>query len=213
MIISRVVAFIIYSGLAFLSLWSWAIAVRKWQEYSILGKETFRFKDMVRKANGELIQLSSGPASLPRIPMVCVYEAAHREMDYFLGRSKGALSKVALEHIQSAIYRAITEELEKLNKSMPVLATAISCGPFLGLLGTVSGILLVFRRLGTLGNASISVVAPGVYQALLTTVVGLLVAIPALLFYNYFVAKYKRVASETENFSLELMSAIEKRYC
>ncbi len=213
MIISRVVAFVIYSGLAFLSLWSWSIAVRKWQEYSILTKETFRFKDMIRKANGELIQLSSGSVSLPRIPMVCVYEAARGEMDYFLGRSKGVLSKVALEHIHSAIYRAITEELEKLNKSMPVLATAISCGPFLGLLGTVSGILLVFRRLGTLGNASISVVAPGVYQALLTTVVGLLVAIPAVLFYNYFVAKYKRVASETENFAMELMSAIEKRYC
>ncbi|MCK4947615.1 MAG: MotA/TolQ/ExbB proton channel family protein [Candidatus Aureabacteria bacterium] len=213
MIISRVVAFIIYSGLAFLSLWSWAIAVRKWQEYAALRRETFRFRDMIKKANGELIQLSSGPVSLPPIPMVCVYEAARREMDYFLGQSKGALSKVALEHIHSAIYRAITEELEKLNKSMPVLATAISCGPFLGLLGTVSGILLVFRRLGTLGNASISVVAPGVYQALLTTMVGLLVAIPAVLFYNYFVAKHKRVASETENFAMELMSAIEKRYC
>ncbi|MDD5644204.1 MAG: MotA/TolQ/ExbB proton channel family protein [bacterium] len=215
MIVSRIVGFIIYCALAVLSVWSWAVAVKKWQEYQLLDRETRRFKDMVKRNSGSILDLFKGSLSFPRVPVVAVYEAACRELDYFIRHMEGEkrLPKVALDHIHNAVYRAITDELDKLNHSMAVLATAISCGPFLGLLGTVSGILLVFRRLGTLGNASLSVVAPGVYQALLTTVAGLLVAIPAVLFYNYYSSRYRKVSTDVENFAMELMAAIEKHYC
>jgi biopolymer transport protein ExbB/TolQ len=217
LIVSKIVGLIIYSALIGLSVWSWAVAIRKWQEYRVLDRETRRFKDMIKKNSESILELFKSSLSLPRVPVVAVYEAACRELDYFIQHhaegGQNRLPKVALEHIHNAIYRTITDELDKLNRSMAVLATAISCGPFLGLLGTVSGILLVFQRLGTLGNASLSVVAPGVYQALLTTVAGLLVAIPAVLFYNYYSSRNRKVSTDIENFAMELMAAIEKHYC
>jgi biopolymer transport protein ExbB/TolQ len=111
-----------------------------------------------------------------------------------------------------ALERAVGESSLKLESQMIILATAVSGAPFVGLLGTVWGVMETFADVAKAGSASLAAMAPGVSAALITTVTGLLVAIPALFGYNYLVTSVRGMSVEMDNFAAELTSALEHRY-
>ena len=114
--------------------------------------------------------------------------------------------------IQRALQRASTAELSLIERSMSWLATTGSVTPFIGLLGTVVGIINAFTSLGFEKTASIQAVAPGIAEALFTTAAGLFAAIPAVIAYNHFIARMKNIASEMDDFSAEFLNLVERSF-
>jgi biopolymer transport protein TolQ len=114
--------------------------------------------------------------------------------------------------IQRALSRASSVELTKLERNMSWLATTASVAPFIGLFGTVLGIINAFTGLGTEGTATIRAVAPGIADALIATAAGLFAAIPAVIAYNYFVHQLKEFASAMDDFSLEFLNLMERTF-
>jgi biopolymer transport protein ExbB/TolQ len=114
--------------------------------------------------------------------------------------------------VQTAMERAVGENALRLESQMILLATAVSGAPFLGLLGTVWGVMDTFSGVATSGSANLTAMAPGVSAALITTVTGLLVAIPAMFGYNFLVTTIRGMIVELDNFAAELSSAFEHRY-
>jgi biopolymer transport protein TolQ len=115
-----------------------------------------------------------------------------------------------LDNLKRAVRKAQLIELERLERSLAFLATAGSATPFIGLFGTVWGILVSFQEIGARGGASLSVVAPGISEALVATAAGLAVAIPAVIFYNFYSKKVLDFEGEIENFSSDFLNLIER---
>ena len=118
----------------------------------------------------------------------------------------------SLESVARSLVRAFNLEGLKLEQRLAFLATTGSATPFIGLFGTVWGIMNAFRRIGVVQAANISVVAPGVSEALIATAAGLAAAIPAVIFYNYYVNWMKRLSTEMDDFSLEFLTIIERNF-
>jgi biopolymer transport protein ExbB/TolQ len=114
--------------------------------------------------------------------------------------------------VRSALEREVGEQALRLEDRMTVLATAVSGAPFLGLLGTVWGVMDTFSAIASAGTPNLTAMAPGVSGALITTVTGLLVAIPAMFGYNFLVVTLRGITVELDNFAAELASAFEHRY-
>ena len=118
--------------------------------------------------------------------------------------------KDRLDVIRMTLERVGSEEINRLEKSNVFLATTGNISPFFGLLGTVWGIMDSFASIGVRGSASLAVVAPGIAEALIATVVGLAVAIPAVMAYNFFNNQLKVFSTQVDNFTLEFLSAVKK---
>ena len=111
-----------------------------------------------------------------------------------------------------ALLRASSAEVNKLEKRVPFLATTASITPFIGLFGTVWGIMTAFSNIGAQGSTDLAVVAPGIAEALIATAAGLFAAIPAVYFYNHFTTKVKIYASEMDDFALEFLNIAERNF-
>jgi biopolymer transport protein TolQ len=133
------------------------------------------------------------------------YEEIHRQV-----KTRGTLrNKVSLER---SLQLGISEELTKLDRNLNWLATTASVAPFIGLFGTVVGIIRSFNELGQAGSASLRAVGPGISDALLATAVGLAAAIPAAFFYNHFAHTLKEISARMEDFSTEFMNLTERSF-
>lgn len=115
-----------------------------------------------------------------------------------------------MDNLKRAIRKAETEEISHLTKTLPFLATTGSATPFIGLFGTVWGIMASFHDIGLRGSASLAVVAPGISEALVATAAGLAVAIPAVIFYNYYANKVAYIDTEVQNFSTDFLNLVER---
>ncbi len=118
----------------------------------------------------------------------------------------------SLDAVDRALLRASAIELEKLEHRVPFLATTASITPFIGLFGTVWGIMSAFQRIGAVGATSLGVVAPGIAEALIATAGGLFAAIPAVYFYNAFTNRVKAFATDMDDFSLEFLNIAERNF-
>jgi biopolymer transport protein TolQ len=118
----------------------------------------------------------------------------------------------SLDAVDRALLRANTVELTKLERRVPFLATTASITPFIGLFGTVWGIINSFQSIGVAGSTSLDVVAPGIAEALIATAAGLFAAIPAVYFYNHFTNRVKHFAAEMDDFSLEFLNISERNF-
>jgi biopolymer transport protein TolQ len=118
----------------------------------------------------------------------------------------------SLDSVDRALLRATTVEMTKLERRVPFLASTASITPFIGLFGTVWGIMTSFQNIGVQGSSSLSVVAPGIAEALITTAAGLFAAIPAVYFYNHFTNQVKHFAAEMDDFSLEFLNISERNF-
>jgi biopolymer transport protein TolQ len=118
----------------------------------------------------------------------------------------------SLDAVDRALLRSTTVEMTKLERRVPFLATTASITPFIGLFGTVWGIMTSFQAIGVAGSSSLTVVAPGIAHALVATAAGLFAAIPAVYFYNYFTQRVKQSAAEMDDFSLEFLNISERNF-
>ncbi len=196
-----------------LSIYSWAIMLVKAISLSKVKRETLQFLKLFshhgRLSDFAKIDLRFKHSPLPRLLLKGTeeFESLKITLENSPQRSRD-LS--LLQNVTQAMERQETEEIANLERYIPILATISGVSPFLGLLGTVWGITKSFFDIRTLGSTSIGVIAPGMSDALITTIVGLLVAIPALVGYNYFAHKVKELTTHMDNFISEVTSELRK---
>lgn len=148
-------------------------------------------------------------------PFSTVFAAGYRELQSQVGGTSGNPHPPKLKSLQAvavSMQLASTEEVRRVEKGMAWLATTASVTPFIGLFGTVWGIIDAFSGLGSAGAASLRAVAPGIAEALVTTAAGLFTAIPALIFYNQFLQNIRDLAQRLDTFSMEVVAQIEKTF-
>jgi biopolymer transport protein TolQ len=184
------------------SLMSWAIIFAKWGLFRRARAQSNRFVRAFRKSQ-RIQDVSAVAEQFKPSPLVAVFEGAYDE----LRKQAPSLRMTAL---QRATQIASSEELTRLESRLPWLATTAAVTPFIGLFGTVWGIIDAFHGLGTAGAATLRAVAPGISEALITTAAGLFAAIPALIAYNMFTQHIREFAARMDDFSLELLNEIER---
>ena len=150
-------------------------------------------------------------------PLFMVYQAGSIELDQRLKNPEGNgrkqfVSLKGMEHVKRSLENRVAQESLKLESGLILLAIAVSGAPFLGLLGTVWGVMSTFGRIAQANNASLQTMAPGVSAALITTVAGLLVAIPSMFGYNWLVHNLRVLTVELDNFAQDLVSKMETEY-
>jgi biopolymer transport protein TolQ len=202
--------------LLFMSVISWAVMFLKYFRTKRVNIETDRFlREFRRQRNLNAYNDNSGHDA--RTPMVEMLRSAYDEIRNFtgLGRPRGGHSQLPitngqLDLVADAIDRAGAEEIARLDSGIIILATTANAAPFLGLLGTVVGIYSAFKDIGAKGTATLGVVAPAIAEALIATAAGLAAAIPALIGYNYFTSRNRKMADRIDNFKSELFAAFKK---
>lgn len=218
---SSFAAQIIMSILAIFSIWSWAIFLKKMFYFSKIKSLSKRFfsnysycQDIKELENmGYLLNdnpygriLESGIEEYKKLKVSKPVHSFEQDTQKENPNLKEELS----DNIRLAMERIKITEMSKLETSLPALSTFVSVSPFLGLLGTVWGIMVAFLDIRARGSAHITIVAPGISDALITTVYGLLVAIPALIFYNIFQSRINNFNSEFNKFVSEVFSRLRK---
>jgi len=203
--------------LLFFSVVSWGIIINKFRLFRKVEAETRRFITTFRKSK-TIAEAYLTCATLRRTPLSRMLEAGFKESEQFSkkdyldnpGRGEGLTPENKSELIKMTLDRVGAEEISKLERYVVFLATTGNISPFLGLLGTVWGVMDSFASIGVRGSASLAVVAPGIAEALIATIFGLAVAIPGVIGYNYFNNRLKFVATDIDNFSLEFLSSAKK---
>lgn len=194
--------------LALASLLSWTIIFSKWGSFRHARKADTRFLRAFRKASGlESVMVAS--EQFRPSPMVSVFDFGYEEVARQV-KAKGSITnRVSIER---TLQLGASEALAKLERNMNWLATTASVSPFIGLMGTVLGIIRAFEGLGAAGSTSLRAVAPGIADSLIATAVGLAAAIPAAIAYNYFVAIVREVGARMDDFALEFLNLTERSF-
>lgn len=204
------------------SIVCWALIFQKARQFRQAGRETARFLKAYREARRFSV-VAGAAKKLRASPLARVYHAAYQElggtgnplpdlMDVPAEEVEEGLSSDRLDPVERTMQRTMAVEVERMQRYLPFLATTASAAPFIGLFGTVWGIMNSFHAIGQMGSANLAVVAPGISEALIATAAGLAAAIPAVMAYNYFVNKVRRWTTEMDNFSLELLNLMERAF-
>jgi biopolymer transport protein TolQ len=196
------VAKVVLAILLFFSIFSWAVIVQKYGLLNRARAQSGRFIRAFRKAT-RLQDMAAVAEQFKPSPLVAVFEGGYDEL-----KKQGGLRNST--NVQRAMQIASSEELTRLERRLPWLATTAAVTPFIGLFGTVWGIIDAFHGLGTAGAATLRAVAPGISEALITTAAGLFAAIPALIAYNILANQIREFGSRMDDFSLEMMNTIER---
>ena len=182
--------------LLFFSVVSWTIIFHKMRHFSGADKETHDFL-RTYEASRSPKDLFAASKKYPLSPLALLFKSVYSEKTY-----------TEREELKRMLRRYSTLEATRLQRYLNFLATTGSSTPFIGLFGTVWGIMNAFRGIGAAGSASLAVVAPGIAEALITTAFGLVAAIPAVIAYNYFLSRANRMIVEMEDFSEELVDYV-----
>jgi len=199
------------------SLLSWTIIVRKWSSLRAIKQKNQEFVDFFRKSS-RLSEIHSGCEHFQEAPLSGVFSAAYHELNSQVQALKDphpegpVLTARNIAGIQRTLQRASASEISVLEKNLSWLATTGSVTPFIGLLGTVVGIINAFLGLGLERTTSIQAVAPGISEALIATAAGLFAAIPAVVAYNHFVSGIKEIAADMDDFSSEFLNLVERSF-
>ena len=209
--------------LSLFSIVSWSIFLYKVWTFRRAASQSRSFLDVFRRSN-KFSEVQAVCRSLIDSPLVGLFQAGHAELTAQLRQNGTALDPAnpksaqprpmlkSLAAVDRALMRASTVEVTKLEHRVPFLATTASSTPFIGLFGTVWGIMLSFQGIGAAGSSSLGVVAPGIAEALVATAAGLFAAIPAVYFYNHFTNRVKSFAAEMDDFSLEFLNISERNF-
>jgi len=198
--------------LAVFSVISWVIIFQKGLVLARARRVTERFREAFRKCLDwrEFKQQSSG---YEVSPLMGVFNAGYAELTYQLRTLNGGKAQVkSMEAVERCLQRASVVEMGRMEKALGILATIAAVSPFVGLFGTVWGIIDAFRGIGTTGSASLATVAIPISEALVATALGLVAAIPALMAYNFFQGQLKQWQTEIDDFSLEFISLTERNF-
>jgi biopolymer transport protein TolQ len=206
------VARVVLGILLFFSFISWALIFQKLGLFSRIRRESDQFLKIFRATKG--VANPQGLVSAGS-PFSNVYAAGYRELQSQVSAAPGQAAQPKLKSMQAVTVNmqlAASEEVRRAEKGMSWLATTAGVTPFIGLFGTVWGIIDAFSGLGTSGSASLRAVAPGIAEALVTTAAGLVAAIPALIAYNYFLQHIRDLAQRLDTFAAEFAAQIEKTF-
>jgi len=201
---------VIFSVVAWSVMISKAIQMRRAKKLNLFFTSEYRSQKAVLDVFDRRVQADGCPKFM-------VYQAGSLELDARLknpgdGGRKRNLSLKGMEHVKRTMENAVAQESLKLESGLILLAIAVSGAPFLGLLGTVWGVMSTFGHIAQQGSATMAAMAPGVAAALITTVAGLLVAIPSMFGYNWLVHNLRVLTVELDNFAQELASKMETEY-
>lgn len=209
--------------LFFFSVISWAIMIQKLSYLRGLQTQTRRFQKVFSTTNN-LTSIYAYCKSLKRSHLARLYTMGYNTLKGLqrkrgdmnptsgVARSEAGITSRDFQEIARSLSIKANQEMATMEKYLIFLATAGSVTPFVGLFGTVWGVMNAFRGLGARSSASIEVVAPGIAEALIATAAGLAVAIPAVIGYNYYVNKAKIVGNEMDNFNAEFLNIIERNF-
>jgi biopolymer transport protein TolQ len=206
--------------LLFFSITSWAIILHKYRFMKKARKESSYFLELFWSGVG-LSKVFATSKDLRYTPLAGVFRMAYGELrkvnkwqsrpsDPDKGNPSG-YDAATVDNIKRTLRRAVNMELTALNRALPFLATTGNTTPFIGLFGTVWGIMNAFRGIGLRGSASLAVVAPGISEALIATAAGLAAAIPAVVAYNYFSNSVAVLESEMDSFSADFLNLVERQ--
>ena len=196
-------------GLMIASVWVWAIVVDKTILYTRTRRQIDRFEQIFWSGQN-LEELYQSLSSRPTYSIAALFVAAMRE--WKRTHEGGARTLAGLtERIEKVMDVTIAREVERLERRLLVLATVGSAGPFVGLFGTVWGIMSSFQSIAASKNTSLAVVAPGIAEALFATAIGLIAAIPATIFYNKFTSEVNRQAQRLEGFADEFSAILSRQ--
>ena len=207
--------------LLFSSIVSWVIIFLKYFSFKKVEEQTTQFFEVFHRSS-KFSEVQEACSSLLESPLVGVFQAGYAEMNsqFHLTSSSqsepsvssGTPTLKSLDAVDRALIRAAASETNKLEQRLIFLATTASAAPFIGLFGTVWGIMIAFQKIGITGSTNIAVVAPGISEALVATAAGLLVAIPAVYSYNYFTNRLKIFSSSIDDFMLEFLNIAERNF-
>ncbi len=203
-------------GLMFASLWSWAVIIDKAVRITALNREADRFEDQVGSGQS-LEEVAAKAGETPRHALPRMLQAALRE--WREARNKGLLiaghedaqAAFLVQRIDRVLDSAVARESQRVEDGLGSLAIVATASPFIGLFGTVWGIMTAFQAIAIQKNTNLSVVAPSIAQALFATAVGLAAAIPAYIAYNKFSTDAGKFAARLEGFADDLVTAIQRR--
>jgi biopolymer transport protein TolQ len=203
--------------LVIFSVVSWAIIVYKGLVLHSAHAQSQTFLQIFRKSS-KFSEVNSVCGQLKASPLVGVFQAGYLEVNQQVrGASPGGSSAPrptvkSLDALSRSLARAATVESTRLERRVSFLATTASVTPFIGLFGTVVGIMNAFGDIGRMGSANLAVVAPGISEALITTAAGLAAAIPAAVFFNYYNSRIKVLGSMMDDFALEFLNIVERNF-
>ncbi|HTX77666.1 MAG TPA: MotA/TolQ/ExbB proton channel family protein [Terracidiphilus sp.] len=188
------------------SLYSWTVILAKWATFRRATSASRRFIRTFRKAS-RLQEIAAVTGDYKESPLAQVFEDVY---ETYKRQTGGAGPPRSLTPLERSAQTAASEAVTSLERRMTWLATIASASPFVGLFGTVMGVVEAFHGLGTAGAATLRAVAPGMADALITTAAGLFVAVPAVVAYNQFSARIRVFAAALDDFSRELLNTMEE---
>jgi biopolymer transport protein TolQ len=210
--------------LLFFSVVSWAIILMKYRSIKKVKRENDLFMDAYMKSN-KLSDILPESQKFKHSNIAEIFQAGYAELITITKVMRGSapakesddsgvlpMEMKGIDNVERAMNRACSSGVTKLESALGFLATTGSASPFIGLFGTVWGIMDTFKGIGARGSATLAVVAPGISEALIATAAGLAAAIPAVIFYNYYLNRIKIMAMEMDNFASELLNIIERYY-
>ncbi len=211
--VAKVVLFL----LVVFSLISWAIIIYKGMALHRAHAHSEIFLQVFRKSS-KFAEVSAVCVQLRGSPLVGVFQAGYVEVNQQIkaGAAPGASAPrptvKSLESLSRSLARAATVEVTRLERRLSFLATTASVTPFMGLFGTVWGIMTAFDDIGRMGSANLAVVAPGISEALITTATGLAAAIPAAVFFNYYSSRVRVLTAMMDDFAMEFLNIVERNF-
>ncbi len=204
--------------LLFFSVVSWAIIFFKFLQVHRANNESERFIDFFWKTK-RFDAVNSQLDRFANSPLTVLFSEAYGELKKLMEKGEEQVEHNVIstdlggiDNIARALRRATTSEITRLEKYLTFLATTGSTAPFIGLFGTVWGIMTSFKGIGETGSASLAVVAPGIAEALIATAIGLVAAIPAVMGYNHFQHKIKVLIAEMDSFSTEFLNIVQRTF-
>ena len=201
--------------LIFFSVVSWGIIFLKFYQINRANSESDRFMDFFWKSK-RFDTIASQVDRFANSPLTVLFNEGYGELKKVVegnGVSEGSALSTDLggiANVTRALRRATNSEITRLEKYLTFLATTGSTSPFIGLFGTVWGIMTAFESIGKTGSASLAVVAPGIAEALIATAIGLVAAIPAVMAYNHFQHKIRVLINEMDSFSTEFLNIVQR---
>jgi biopolymer transport protein TolQ len=215
-----IIARLVLLALVLFSLGSWAIIIYKGLALRRARSHSDTFLEIFRKSN-KFSDVNSVCVQLKASPLVGVFQAGYAEVNQQVrGATPAAGSTTppprptvkSLDALGRSLARAGTVEVTRLERRISFLATTASVTPFVGLFGTVWGIMTAFGDIGRMGSANLAVVAPGIAEALITTAAGLAAAIPAAVFYNLYNSSIRQLTALIDDFSMEFLNIVERNF-
>jgi biopolymer transport protein TolQ len=229
-LISRIssswLSLVILGALSLLSIWSWGIFLHKWWTFRRAARQSAQFLEVFRRSS-KFSEVQAVCRSLGDSPLVGLFQTGYAELTAQLRQNTPPPEAADAPHprapaarptlkslpaVDRALLRAAAVEVNKLESHVTVLATTASMSPFVGLFGTVWGIMGAFEKIGETGSTSLQAVGPGIALALVATAAGLAAAIPAVIFYNYLSQRVKLFASEMDDFAMEFLNIAERNF-